>query len=83
MSRNLSGDEAYVYRGFVVWRRSDDTYVTKYVGPFVNSTAALQATNREIGSGECYGWDEYGNRLYYEFMIARVERAPLTWSEMR
>jgi hypothetical protein len=82
VSRSLMGDEEYVYRGVVEWRRPDGTLVSKYVGPFVNGTAAFQAANREIGSGTFHGWDEDGNRLHYEFMSQRVERAPLTWSGM-
>jgi hypothetical protein len=81
MSRSLAGGESFVYRGVVVWRRPGGTTFEKYVGPFVNRTAALQAVNREIGSGAFFGWDEDGNRLNYTVMSTRVEKSPLVWSE--
>jgi hypothetical protein len=79
VSRSLAGDESFVYRGVVVWRRASGTTFEKYVGPFVNRTAALQAANREIGSGGFLGWDEEGNRLTYTAVSKRVEKSPLVW----
>lgn len=85
MTRSLRGDEAYLYRGVVVWRRPDGESVRKYVGPFTTRVAALQAANREIGSGVFHGlgvfhgWDENDVRVRYELSAKFVERAPLAW----
>lgn len=79
MTRSLVGDEQYVYRGVVVWRRPDGTTERKYVGPFVTRVAALQATNREIGPGTYHGWDDDGNRVVWELTAKFVERAALVW----
>lgn len=79
MSRSLIGDESYVYRGVVVWRMPGGATFTKFVGPFVNRVAALQAANREIGGGAFFGWDENDNRIVYELTAKFVERAPLVW----
>jgi hypothetical protein len=79
VSRSLAGDESFVYRGVVVWRRPNGTTFEKYVGPFVNRTAALQAANREIGSGSLFGWGEDGHGVYHKFDSKRVEKSPLVW----
>jgi hypothetical protein len=82
VSRSLTGDEEYIYRGVVEWGLPDGTLVTKYVGPFVNRVATLQAVNREIGSGAFFGWDDYDNRLVYKVESKWIERSRLTWEEV-
>lgn len=79
MSRSLYGDESHVYRGVVVWHRKGGESVRKYVGPFVNRVAAVQAINREVGSGRRYEWNENGEKVWYGATAKFVERAPLAW----